>query len=56
MKKRELKIKMQKWRNEQVMTKDGLKDVIGAKYLKMNKNFCFLENSIYVVELPVREH
>ena len=38
------------------MTEDGLKDVIGAKYSKMDKSVCFLENSIYVVEVPVREH
>ena len=30
--------------DEQVMTEDGLKDVIGAKYLKMDKIVCFLEN------------
>ena len=27
--------------DEQVMTEDGLQDVIGAKYLKMNEIFCF---------------
>ena len=42
--------------DRQVMTEDGLRDIIGAKYLKMDKSVCFLENSIYVVELPVREH
>ena len=30
--------------------------MIGAKYLKIDKSMCFLENSIYVVEVPVREH
>ena len=29
---------------------------MGAKYSKMEKIVCFLENSIYVVEVPVREH
>ena len=38
------------------MKEDGLKDGLGAKYLKMEKSVCFLENSIYVVEVPVREH
>ena len=38
------------------MESDGLKDAIGAKYLKMEKSVCFLENSIYIVEVPVREH
>ena len=30
--------------------------MIGAKYLKMAKSVCFLESSVYVVEVPVREH
>ena len=30
--------------------------MIGAKYLKMEKSVCFLESSVYVVEVPVREH
>ena len=34
---------------------DELKNLIGAKYLKMDKSVCFLENSIYVVEVPVRK-
>merc|ERR1712240_757453 len=42
--------------NEQEVENEGLKDVIGAKYLKMEKSVCFLENSIYVVEVPVRDH
>ena len=33
--------------DEMVMAEDGLKDVIGAKYLRMDKSVCFLENSIY---------
>ena len=42
--------------DRQVMIEDGLRDIIGAKYLKIDESVCFLENSIYVVELPVREH
>ena len=42
--------------DEQVMTEHGLKDVRGAKYLKMVKSVCFSENSIYLVEVTVREH
>jgi len=30
--------------------------VIGAKYLKIEKSVCFFKNSIYEVEVPVREH
>ena len=30
--------------------------MIGAKYFKMEKSVCFLESSVYVVEVPVREH
>ena len=33
-----------------------MKDVIGAKYLIMEKSVCFLESSVYVVEVPVREY
>ena len=46
----------EKMEDEKEMKEDGLKDVIGAKYLKMAKSVCFLENSIYVVEVLVREH
>ena len=38
------------------MKEDGVKDRIEAKYFKMEKSVCFLENTIYAVELPVREH
>ena len=38
------------------MKEDGLKDVVGAKYLKMCHNVCFLETAVYSVEVPVREH
>ena len=31
-------------------------DVTGAKYLKMENSLYFLENKIFVVELPVSEH
>ena len=39
-----------------VMTEDGLKDVIGAKYLKMDKSVYFLKNSVYVLEVPVKDN
>ena len=42
--------------DEKVMTEDGFKDVIGAKYLKMDKSVYFLENLNYVIEVPIREH
>ena len=42
--------------NEKEVENEKLKDVIGAKYLKMEKSVCFLESSVYVVEVPVREH
>ena len=41
--------------NEKEVENEELKDVIGAKYLKMEKSVCFLESSVYVVEVPVRE-
>ena len=42
--------------HKEIGEEDYLKDVIGAKYLKMDKSVCFLENSIYVVEVRVKEH
>merc|ERR1712243_109610 len=42
--------------NEKEVENEGLKDKIGAKYLKMEKSVCFLESSIYLVEVPVRDH
>ena len=39
-----------------VMTEDGLKDTVGTKYLRIENSVCFLETSVYVVEVPVREH
>merc|ERR1712002_1354073 len=41
---------------DMVMTEDGLKDVIGAKYLKVANSVYFLDTSVYVVEVPVRDH
>merc|ERR1712002_800328 len=41
---------------DMVMTEDGMKDTIGAKYLKTEKSVCFLESTVYVVEVPVKEH
>ena len=38
------------------MTEDGLKDVVGAKYLRMANSVCFLETSVFSVEVPVKEH
>ena len=42
--------------NEQEAENEKLKDMIGAKHMKMEKNVCFMESSIYVVEVPVKEH
>ena len=42
--------------HKEIGEKDELKDVIGAKYLKMDKSVCFLENSIFVVKAPIKEH
>ena len=38
----------------QEVENERLKYVIGAKYLKVEKSVCFLENSIYVVEVLVK--
>ena len=32
------------------------KDVIRAKYLQMEKNVCFLDNAVFVVEVLISEH
>merc|ERR1711955_107833 len=42
--------------NEEEVEGEKLKDVIGAKYLKMEKSVCLFESSVYVVEVPVRDH
>ena len=39
-----------------VTMEDGLKETVGAKYLKVVNSVCFLETSVYVVEVPVKEH
>merc|ERR1712114_131168 len=41
---------------DMVMTEDGLKDAVGAKYLRTANSVCFLESLVYVVEVPVKEH
>ena len=35
---------------------DVEKDAIGAKYMQMDRSVCFLENAVFVVEVPVSEH
>ena len=42
--------------DEMVMMEDGLKNAIGAKYLRLENSVCFLESSVYVKEVPVKEH
>ena len=42
--------------DDEEIVEDGLKDVVGAKYLKMCHNVFFLETAVYSVEVPVREH
>merc|ERR1712082_555474 len=42
--------------NEEEVESEKLKDIIGAKYLKMEKSVCFMESSVYVVEVLVRDH
>ena len=32
------------------------KGAFGAKYLQMDKSTCFLENAVFVVEVPVLEY
>ena len=32
------------------------KDAIGSKYMKVEQVVCFLENGVFVVEVPVSEH
>ena len=46
--------------SEEVM-KDGTlakveKGIIGAKYLEVLKSVCFLENAVFVVQVPVSEY
>ena len=47
---------MEENEDEKEVRTDGLNDGIGAKYLRMERSVCFMDHSIYVVEVPVREH
>ena len=42
--------------DENEVRKDLLNDVIGAKYLQVEKSVYFMDYSIFTVEVPVREH
>ena len=55
-KEEEKEVEKEENEDEKEVGSDGLNDVIGAKYLRMEKIVCFMENSIYVVEVPVKEH
>ena len=35
---------------------DVEKDMIGAKYMQMAKSVCFLENTVFLVEVLATEH
>merc|ERR1712237_216025 len=42
--------------DENEVRKDLLNDVIGAKYLQVEKSVYFMDHSIFTVEVPIREH
>ena len=42
--------------DEKEVRMDWLNDGIGAKYLRMERSVSFMDQLIYVVEVPVREH
>ena len=49
------KVENNEMKDEKEVGSDGLNDVIGAQYLIMEKSVCFMENSIYVGEVPLKE-
>ena len=47
---------MEENEDEKEVRKDELNDGIGAKYLRMERSVCFMDHSIYLVKVTVREH
>merc|ERR1711895_242355 len=42
--------------DEKEVRRDLMNDVIGAKYLQVEKSIYFMDYEIFTVEVPVREH
>ncbi len=55
-KEEEKEIEEEEKEDENEVRKDLLNDVIGAKYLQVEKSVYFMDHSIFTVEVPVREH
>ena len=55
-KEEEKEIEVEENEDENEVRKDLLNDVIGAKYLQVEKEVYFMDYSIFTVEVPVREH
>ena len=52
----EIDAKTEETEDENVVRRDLQNDIIGAKYLQVEKSVYFMDYSIFTVEVPVREY
>merc|ERR1712115_641846 len=55
-KKEEREVEIEESEDEKEVRRDLMNDVIGAKYLQVEKSVYFMDYEIFTVEVPVREH
>ncbi len=55
-KKEEKEVEVEESEDENEVRRDLMNDVIGAKYLQVEKSVYFMDYEIFTVEVPVREH
>merc|ERR1712101_32401 len=55
-KKEESEVEVEEIEDEKELRRDLQNDVIGAKYLQVEKSLYFMDYEIFTVEVPVREH
>ena len=55
-KKEESEVEVEEIEDENEVRRDLQNDVIGAKYLQVEKSVYFMDYEIFTVEVPVREH
>merc|ERR1712098_830569 len=55
-KKEEKEVEVEESEDENEVRKDLMNDIIGAKYLQVEKSVYFIDYSIFTVEVPVRKH
>ncbi len=55
-KKEEKEVEVEESEDENEVRRDLMNDIIGAKYLQVEKSVYFMDYEIFTVEVPVREH